>query len=56
MVLASLFSIRDSDIRKKFSSSILIIGGGAHLPKFAEEIIIKVNKRLEKIPGYEDRV
>ena len=36
MVLASLLSIRDSDIRKKFATSILVIGGGAHMPKLTE--------------------
>jgi actin-related protein len=36
MVLASLLSIRDSDIRKKFATSILVIGGGAHIPKLTE--------------------
>lgn len=52
MVLASLLSIRDSEIRKKFASSILIIGGGAHMPKLAEEIIIKLNAKLEGINGF----
>lgn len=46
MVLASLLSIRDSDIRKKFASSILVIGGGAHMPKLTEEIMIKLNGRI----------
>lgn len=55
MVLASLLSIRDSDIRKKFASSILIVGGGAHMPKLAEEIMIKLNGKVEGVIGFEDR-
>lgn len=53
MVLASLLSIRDSDIRKKFASSILVIGGGAHMPKLTEEIMIKLNGRIEGITGFD---
>jgi hypothetical protein len=55
MVLASLLSIRDSDIRKKFATSVLVVGGGAHMPKLAEEIMIKVNSKLEGVSGFEDR-
>jgi len=47
-------SIKDIDIRKKFMTNILIIGGGAHMPKLSEEIIIKLNKRLD-INGLEDK-
>lgn len=53
MVLASLLSIRDSDIRKKFACSILVIGGGAHMPKLTEEIMIKLNGRIEGITGFD---
>jgi len=55
MVLASLLSIKDSEVRRKFTSSILVIGGGAHMPKLAEEIMIKLNAKLETIPGFDDR-
>jgi actin-related protein len=55
LVLASLLSIKDSDIRKKFAGNILIVGGGAHLPKLAEEIISKLNTRLEGITGFEEK-
>jgi actin-related protein len=47
MLLASLMSIKDSDIRKKFLANILIIGGGAHMPKLSEEIIARLTKRLD---------
>lgn len=36
IVMASLISIKDADIRKKFMTNILIIGGGAHMPKLSE--------------------
>lgn len=55
LVLASLLSIKDNDIRKKFAGNILIVGGGAHLPKLAEEIINKLNHRLEGITGFEEK-
>jgi actin-related protein len=52
--MASLLSIKDSDVRKKFMANILVIGGGAHMPKFTEEIIVKLNKKLD-INGFEDK-
>jgi len=55
MVMASLLSIKDVDVRKKFMANILIIGGGAHLPKLAEEIVIRINKKLD-INSLEDKV
>lgn len=33
---------------------MLIIGGGAHMPKFSEEIMLKLNKKLD-INGLEDK-
>jgi actin-related protein len=55
LVLASLLSIKDNEARRKFTSSILIIGGGAHMPKLTEEIMIKLNSKFETIPGFDDR-
>ena len=52
--MASLMSIKDVDVRKKFMSNILIIGGGAHMAKLSEEILMKVNKRLDS-NNLEDR-
>ena len=54
--MASLLSIKDKDIRRKFSSNILVIGGGAHLPKLTEEIILRVNRRIEELPDFEDKM
>lgn len=52
--MASLLSIKDIDSRKKFMANMLIIGGGAHMPKFSEEIMLKLNKKLD-INGLEDK-
>ncbi|CAM6003337.1 unnamed protein product [Sphagnum balticum] len=54
VVLASLLSIRDAEVRRKFSSNILVIGGGAHMCKIAEEIVIKLNARLEGVLGEQE--
>jgi len=47
IVMASLLSIKDFEVRRKFASSILVIGGGAHMSKLAEEIVIKLNLKFE---------
>ena len=47
LIMASLLSIKDFDIRKKFITNILIIGGGAHMPKLSDEILLKLNKKLD---------
>ena len=52
--MASLMSIKDVDVRKKFMSNILIIGGGAHMTKLSEEILMKLNKKLDS-NNLEDR-
>jgi hypothetical protein len=36
LILSSLRSIKDKDLRKKYLSSILIVGGGAHMNKLTE--------------------
>jgi hypothetical protein len=55
IVLASLLAIKDSDIRRKFTTSVLIIGGGAHMPKLSEEIMIKLNAKFEGLSGMDER-
>ena len=45
LIQASILSIKEPDQRKKYLTNILLIGGGAHLPKFTEEIIMRLNKR-----------
>jgi actin-related protein len=52
--MASLLSIKDCEVRKKFLTNILVIGGGSHMPKLTEEIILKLNKKLD-INGFEDK-
>ncbi len=56
IIIRSLMCIKDQEIRKKFASSILVIGGGAHLHKLSEEIIIKLNGKLEGKPGFEEKL
>ena len=52
--MASLLSIKDIDARKKFMGNILIIGGGAHMVKLSEEILMRINKKLD-LNSMEDR-
>lgn len=47
LVAASIFSIKENDLRRKFLTNILIIGGGGLLPGLSEELITRVSRIFE---------
>ena len=47
MIMASIMGIKDSDMRKKFLPSILVIGGGGCIPQLADELVNRVNVLLK---------
>ena len=47
LVSASLMAIKEIEMRKKFLTNVLIVGGGGALPQFADELIRRLSAKFE---------
>jgi len=45
MICYSLASVLDAELRPKFAANIIIIGGGANIVDFPEELQSRIQKR-----------
>ena len=43
LVTASLMSIKDIEMRKKFLTNILVVGGGGMLPQLPDELVRRIS-------------
>ena len=55
LVAASLLSIKDVEMRRKFLTNVLVVGGGGMLPQLPEELIKRLSARFESTEGVEEK-